>query len=89
MCGSTEPRENETVKSQSLKKFLSIFGGPANINQTFCTKNSTIEEKQSQKNSGRQVFTCNIKNMNVNVTSRKERDQRESGSLSTHRHQKS
>ena len=71
-----------------MKKFLSIFGGPANLNNNSCVRNATIEEKLSQKNSGRQVFTCNIKNMNVNVTSRKDRDQRDSGSLSTHRYQK-
>ena len=32
LCATTDQHEVDTIKSHSLKKFLSIFGGPANLN---------------------------------------------------------
>lgn len=66
--------ENETVKSHSLKKFLSIFGGPANLNPATYRRVSVADDKPTPKTAGRQVFTCNIKSMNVNVTNSREKN---------------
>lgn len=65
----------DTVKSNSLKKFLSIFGGPAHLNQNSIGRSSARgEDRASQKGSSRQVFTCNIKNMNVNLNAGKDKE---------------
>jgi len=46
-----------------------MSSGSGNINK---------EEKQTVGASGRQVFTCNIKNMNVNVSGSKEKGENKS-----------
>ena len=76
-----EKPENDSVKSHSLKKFLSIFGGPANLNSSTLNQSTEREEKHVLKPSGRQVFTCNIKNMNVNMNAHKDKDHKDSGNL--------
>jgi hypothetical protein len=74
LCAS-DALEVDTVKSNSLKKFLSIFGGPAHLNQNSMGRSSARgDDRASKKGSSRQVFTCNIKNMNVNVNAGKDKD---------------
>jgi hypothetical protein len=77
LCNHSET-EIETVKSNSLKKFLSLFGGNASsggVMSSMGAKASSREEKQTGRSTGRQVFTCNIKNMNVNMGGSKGKDQ--------------
>lgn len=70
----TESPDTE-VKSNSLKKFLSLFGTNPILNPTGNNVRLSVgkEEKLSARGSSRQVFTCNIKNMNVNVSNSKEK----------------
>lgn len=80
LCAS-DALEVDTVKSNSLKKFLSIFGGPAHLNQSSMGRSSARgEDRASQKGSSRQVFTCNIKNVNVNLNGGKEKECKQSNS---------
>jgi hypothetical protein len=72
LCNHTE--EQQEVKSNSLKKFLSLFGSNASNNPILNPMGNGMrlsagrEEKQTSRSTSRQVFTCNIKNMNVNVS---------------------
>lgn len=77
----SEQPEKDTVKSQSLKKFLSIFGGTGHLNPSTYRRVSAADEKPSPKTSGRQTFTCNIKNMNVNVTNSRERYHKQTATI--------
>ncbi len=72
-----QPDEAEG-KSSSLKKFLSLFGTSTKLfsNQSGNSARMSLpkQDKQSSKSSGRQTFTCNIKNMNVNMNQSNSRD---------------
>lgn len=57
--------------------------GNSNSNPILQSTGSTTrrDEKLSARNSGRQVFTCNIKNMNVNMNHSKDKEITEYKSL--------
>ncbi len=61
-------------KSNSLKKFLSLFGGPGSLNNNSCRESTHLEQRSSSRGSKKQIFTCNIKNMNVNVNQVKDKE---------------
>lgn len=80
LCNNTDEPDHE-VKSNSLKKFLSLFGTNPSSNPILNPTGGNNmrlsggkEEKQSARGSSRQVFTCNIKNMNVNVSNSKDKE---------------
>jgi hypothetical protein len=61
--------EPDTHKPNSLKKFLSMFGAPPRTGRT-------SERTQERSSSQKQVFTCNIKNVNLSVGSSKDMRER-------------
>ena len=86
MC--QQSHQIEQVKSQSLKKFLSMFGTNNNpVLQVPCTSRKGEQKALSARpaKSNRQIFTCNIKNMNVNMANSRQKDHSQHHSLALKR----
>lgn len=58
------------------------------MNHSSSQRTNKVDEKQTQKLPGRQVFTCSIKNANVSTTNGKDRDQNHTSYILTSRREK-
>lgn len=72
----SEHVDPETIKSHSLKKFLTIFGGPAHLNQSSTQGHQKTDENHVPKATGRQAFTCSVKTNNLHSTNPRDKDQK-------------